>query len=264
MTLSDRHRDPGLSRDPRRDQLRPHAAGGIPRRWLPTHRLDFRRQRADDRDVFGRRIVARISRVKPIDIGQQHQHIGVHHLGHPRGEAVIVAKSDFGRRHRVVLVDHRDATQRQQRAQRRSGVEIAAPVFRVVQRQQQLRGGQAAGGQGLAPGLRQPDLADRCRRLFFLQPQLPSCQPQGPPCQCDGAGRDDDNLRSPRAQRADVLGDPRQPGGARRGGLLVHDQSAADLHDHSASSGERGDHAAAFCLASWMMFCKARNTSGTP
>ena len=72
---------------------------------------------------------------------------------------------------RVVLVDHRDAAEAEQRVERGARVEVAAAVLGVVQRQQQLRGGEALGGQRLAPGLREADLADRGGGLLFLQPQ---------------------------------------------------------------------------------------------
>ena len=77
---------------------------------------------------------------------------------------------------------------------------------------------------------------------------------------------DDTTMTSvPRARNAgDILGDSGQPGRARAGRVLVHDQRAADLDDHAAGGGERWRHAAAFCRVSWMMFCNARNTSGTP
>src|SRR5580692_1495099 len=65
-------------------------------------------------------------------------------------------------------------------------------------------------------------------------------------------------------QRCNVLGHPGEPGGTRRCGLLVDDQCAADLDDHTAGLSERRYHAAAFCRVSWIMFCNARNTSGTP
>jgi len=64
--------------------------------------------------------------------------------------------------------------------------------------------------------------------------------------------------------RGDILGDPGQPDGTRGGGFLVDDQRAADLDDDAPGGGKRRDHAATFCLASWIMFCSARKTSGTP
>ena len=38
---------------------------------------------------------SRIGGVEAVDVGQQDQLIGLHHLGHARGEAVVVAEADF-------------------------------------------------------------------------------------------------------------------------------------------------------------------------
>ena len=98
----------------------------------------------DDRDVRGGRIAPRVGGVEAVDVGQQHQLVGLDHLGDARGQAVVVAEADLGGRHGVVLVDHRDAAEAEQRVQRGARVEVAAAVLGVVQRQQQLRGGQTA------------------------------------------------------------------------------------------------------------------------
>ena len=93
------------------------------------------------------------------------------HLGDARGQAVVVAEADLGGRDGVVLVDHRNAAEAEQRGQGGARVEVAAAVLGVVQRQQQLGGGEALRGQRLAPGLRQADLADGGGGLLLLQPQ---------------------------------------------------------------------------------------------
>ena len=125
----------------------------------------------------------------------------------PRGQAVIVAEADFRRRHGVVLVDDGDAAQAEQGLQRRARVQVAAAVLGVVRRQQQLRGGQPVRRQRLAPGLRQPDLPDRRRRLLFLQPQprLPSAR--GRDGRARWRRRDHDHLDAARPQGRDVGGD---------------------------------------------------------
>ena len=52
-----------------------------------------------------------IGGVQAVDVGQQHELVGLHHLGHARGESIIVTEADLGSRHGVVLVDHRDAAE---------------------------------------------------------------------------------------------------------------------------------------------------------
>ena len=91
-------------------------------------------------------IAPRIGGVQAVDVGQQHKLVGLHHLGDARGETIVVTEADLGGRHGVVLVDHRDAADGEQRVERGARVEIAAAVFGVVERQQQLRRSEARGG----------------------------------------------------------------------------------------------------------------------
>ncbi len=58
------------------------------------------------------------------------------------------------------------------RAERFARVEIAAALFGVVERQQDLPGDDAVGVQRVRPGPRQRDLADRRRSLAILELQL--------------------------------------------------------------------------------------------
>ena len=190
------------------------------------------------------RVAARVGGVEAVDVGQQHKLVGLHHLGDARGQAVVVAEADFGGRDGVVLVDHRDAAERQQRVQRGAGVEVAAAVLGVVQRQQQLRGGQAGGRQRLAPGLGQADLADRGGGLLLLQPQALA----GQAAACGGPARW--RRRRPRSPRRRARAGRRcrrrcRPARrcAARASSGVHHQGAADLHHQALRGGERGDHA---------------------
>jgi len=63
-------------------------------------------------------IVVRVGRVQSVDIRQENQAIGAHHLRDACREAVVVAVADLGRRDRVVFVDHRHRPECQQRIQR--------------------------------------------------------------------------------------------------------------------------------------------------
>ena len=141
--------------------------------------------------------------------------------------------------HRVVLVDHRDAAEAEQRVQRGARVEVAAAVLGVVQRQQQLRGGQALGGERLAPGLGQADLADRGGGLLFLQAQPTLVQAKRAARQRDGAGGHHDHVGAAGAERGDVGGHALEPGGAGRGLVRVDHQRAADLHHQALGRGRR-------------------------
>ena len=79
-------------------------------------------------------------RVEAVDVGEQDQQIGAHHRGNARREAVIVAIADLARRDGVVLVDHRHGAEPQQRGDRRAGIQIAAALLGVAERQQDLAG----------------------------------------------------------------------------------------------------------------------------
>ena len=93
----DRHRTAGLGRDLRRDQFGAHPAGGIAGRWLAPHRLDLWRDRRYYGNMRRFRVPPWIGGVEPVNVGQQHQLIGLHHLRHPRRQPVIVAEANFRR-----------------------------------------------------------------------------------------------------------------------------------------------------------------------
>ncbi len=188
------------------------------------------------------RIATRVGGVKPVDVGEQDELIGLHHFGHAGGEAIIVAEANLRRRDRVILVDHGNAAQRQQGVQRGAGVEVAASILGIVGGQQKLRGGQADGGERFAPGLCQADLTDGGGGLLFFELQALAGQPEGAAGEGDSPGRYDDDFCSPRAQGGDVGGDSGQPGGARCGVALVDDQGAADLDDEALGGGDGQGH----------------------
>ena len=132
----DRHRGAGGRCDLAGIDLGLHAAARIFRRRAAGHRLDFGRDARDDRDEPRGGIGMGRRRVETVDVGEQDQQIGAHHRGDARGEAVIVAIADLGRRNRVVLVDDGDRAEPQQRADRRARVQIAAALLGVAERQQ--------------------------------------------------------------------------------------------------------------------------------
>ena len=115
----------GMEREQRNDTTEPtseprtsdigdrYATGRESRREFPRRSSSMRgRDRADFWNVAGVRVALRICRVQAVDVGQQHQTISLHHRGYACGEAIIIAITNFGRRHRVILVDHRNRIQR--------------------------------------------------------------------------------------------------------------------------------------------------------
>ena len=86
-------------------------------------------------------------------------------MGDQGGQSVVVAEADLLVGHRVVLVDHRDHAQLQEAPEGLAGVEVLAAVHEVERGEQHLAGGQAVGGQGVAPHPHEQVLAHRGHRL---------------------------------------------------------------------------------------------------
>ena len=63
---------------------------------------------------LGGRIGPWVGGVEPVEVGEQHQDVGVHGVGDQRGDAVVVAVAQLVAGDRVVLVDDRDAPQLEQ------------------------------------------------------------------------------------------------------------------------------------------------------
>ena len=155
LAAGDHHVRAGAERDLRRLDLGAHAALRQLGAGVAGHGLDLRRDGGDD--VEARRIGVGVGRrrVEPVDVGQQHEAIGRHHGGDARRQAVVVAVADLGRRHRVVLVDDRHGLEVEQRLDGVARVEIAAALLGVAERQQDLRGDEAARAR-TCPGRRAP------------------------------------------------------------------------------------------------------------
>ncbi len=173
-------------------------------------------------------IHARIGAVQPIDIRQQHQRIRLHHLRHARGQPVIVAETDFLGRHRIVFVHDGNGPEIEQGAQGVAGIQIAAAVFAVFRRQQNLRHGLFA--ERFAPQAHQLNLPDGGEGLLLLQPQ---CIRAGELAAGEGhrAAGDQNHFGALGAQRLHIFGQGGKPGGPGPG--IVHHQIRADLDDEA-------------------------------
>ena len=142
------------------------------------HALDFRRDLLHFGNELGGRIPGRIGRVQPVDVGQQHQAIGAHHLRHPSGETIVVAVADLRSGDRVVLVDDGNGAELQQRAERAARIEIAPALFSIAERKQNLCHSQTVLLEHVFPRMRQADLPDSRGRLAFFELQLPRPRPR--------------------------------------------------------------------------------------
>ncbi len=143
--------------------------------------------------------------VEAVDVGQQHEAVGGDHGGDARRQPVVVAVADLGRRDRVVLVDHGNGLEIEQRLDGVTRVEVAAALLGVAERQQDLRGYEPAGPRQLLVGMRQADLPDGGGGLALLQLQRALGQFQGVAAERDGTRRYEHDLLAGRGQRRDVV-----------------------------------------------------------
>ena len=237
LAAGDHHVRAGGKRDLGRLELGPHAALRQLGPGVARHRLDLRRDGGDDVEALGRARAARGCGVEAVDVGEQHEAVGRHHGGDARRQAVVVAVADLRRRHGVVLVDDRDRLQVEQRLDGMARVEVAAPLLGVAERQQDLRGEEAAGARELLVGMREADLADGGGGLALLQLQRALGQFQRVAPERDGAGGHDDELLAGRGEHGDVVHQRGQPLRLQRPGRAVGEKRRADLDDDAPRLG---------------------------
>ena len=174
LAEGDRHGAAGPGRDPRRDQLGAHPARGIAGRRVAPHGHDLVGDALHHRQMRRGRVLARVGGVEPVDIRQQDQRIGAGHLGDAGGQPVVVAEADLGGGDRVVLVDDGDAAELEQGAEGGAGIQVAAAVLAVLEREEEL-GGRAAPGPRAHPPRRRPGGSGRPRRRPASPPASASC-----------------------------------------------------------------------------------------
>ncbi len=105
-------------------------------------------------DQVGVGIALRIGGIEPVDVGKQDHAARTRRLRHAGGEPIIVAEADFLGRHRVILVDHRHHAQREQPVEGGAGVQIAAAILEIIERDEHLGCGEAMRAEQLRPAVR--------------------------------------------------------------------------------------------------------------
>ena len=207
------------------------------------------------------RVLARVGGVEPVDVGEQHQHIGTGHLGDAGGQPVVVAKADLGGGDGVVLVDDRNGTEGQQLGEGGARVQMPPALLGIVEGQQDLRNGDAVARQRLLIGMGQPDLPGGSRRLLFFEAQTAPGEAEMAAADRDRPGGDEDHLltaraatrhviskcRKPRAAELAALGDQQcrtdldnQPPRARQSLGRCHSAAARDVDCRSFLGARRG------------------------
>ena len=103
------------------------------------------------------------------------------HLGHPRGQSIIIAKPQFVGGHRVVLIDHGNGALAHQGIQRVTGIEPTPPHLSILWCQQGLRRDQAVSVERRRPQTNQNGLTRGCSGLLLRKrsaiPPWPKRQP---------------------------------------------------------------------------------------
>ena len=190
------------------------------------------------RDEPRARIAPGIGAVQPIHVRQQHQAIRADHLRDPRGQPVVVAVANLCRRDGVVLVDHGNRAEAQQRAEGIAGIQIAPALLGVAERQQNLRHAQPMQLQRILPGVRQADLADGRRGLllFQLEPRRRQAELSAP--ECDRARGHQQHFLPAGTNCSHVRCQRLQPGAVRGTLLRIHQQRRADF-DHDAARAQQ-------------------------
>ena len=143
--------------------------------------------------------------IEAVNIRKQHQAIGRHHGGDACRQPVIVAVADFGRCHRVILIDDGNSTLGEQGGQGGAGIEMAAALFGVGQSHQHLGRHDFFCAERFRPGLGEGNLAHGCGGLAFFKPQLAFGKAKGAPAQGNGAGGDDDDVGTAGSGRCKVI-----------------------------------------------------------
>ena len=140
---------------------------------VPTPAAPVRPNRTPSRSASPRTSViaprARRTRVaveQAVDVGQQHQQVGVHEVRDQRGQPVVVAEADLGRGDGVVLVHDRHRAELAQPLEGPVGVAVVPAPGHVVDGEQHLAGDQPVPGEPVGVAVHEQALPDAGRRLL--------------------------------------------------------------------------------------------------
>ena len=104
--------------------------------------------------------------VEGVDVGQQHERVGVDEVRHERGQPVVVTEPDLVGRDGVVLVDDGHHPEGQQPFERPAGVGVVGSPGDIVRGEQDLADGEIVGAERMLVRGDEGSLADAGRRLL--------------------------------------------------------------------------------------------------
>ena len=238
------------------DDLGNHAPLAVLRPGPARHRFEQRITGTGFRNQGCRRVLARISSIKALLIGQDHQTIGFDQIGDQRPQCVVITKLDFVGHHGVIFVDDRHHTEFEQGFQGCAGIEITLAIRKVVVGQQYLRRLQAMPDESTFVNLRQLHLPDGRTGLQFMHGFRPFAPPQTLHAAGDGAGGNEQNRFALLAQLGN-LARPVIDGVEIQSGTVVGDEGGTDLEDKSSGIGK-----ACRCHGSFELASRLRENSG--
>ncbi len=210
-------------------QFRDHSAPRQLSARLASHSLDLRRDRRYHIEPLGDGILRGGRRVEPVNVGQKHKAVCRHHAGHARSEPVIVAVTDLGSGHGVILIDDRDRPELEKCLDRVSRVEVAPSLLGIAERDKDLRRREASLAENGLIGMRKVDLSDRGRGLRLFKPERTRVEAQRTPAERNGARRDEDHVAPIGLQRSHIVADGFQPGLLQRACRAIGQKGRADL-----------------------------------
>src|SRR3954447_954399 len=231
------HQASGTGGDPRGLDLGLHAAGADTCCTGPPDPHAFEVGFGTDVTEQGGPDLAGIPVVEPLDVAEEQQQIGVHQVGDQRGEAVVVPEADLCGGDGVVLVDDRQHAHLEQPRKRAVGVAVVAATGDVVDREQDLTGGDAVPPQLLVVLADQQPLTDRGGRLLGREVMGATNQPERRQTSRDGTGRDQDHLGAPGADAGQGVDKHPYPTGVDTAGGRG-ERRRPDLHDDAACGGD--------------------------
>ena len=162
------HADAAGRRQHRGLHLRRHAARANAR-TRAGHEHTHEVVRAGDAfDQLRTRMIRR-SRIQAVNVRQQHEGIGLDHLGDERSKSIIVAETQLAGGHRVVLVEDWHDAEAEKPREGRAHVCVVVAAHHVVRGQQHLGGVEVMRLEGGGPPRHQESLAHRGGGLHARQ-----------------------------------------------------------------------------------------------
>ena len=178
----------------------------------------------------------RRSRIQAVNVRQQHERVGLDHLGDERSKSIIVAETQLAGGHRVVLVEDWHDAEAEEPREGRAHVRVVVAAHHVVRGQQHLGGVEVMRLEGGGPPRHQESLAHRggglhARQVLRLGRKTERIQPRG-----DSARGDNHDLAVAPAPAGHEASDGVNTVQVQTA-VLARERGGSDLDDNARSRG---------------------------